>query len=61
MHVVSYDILVGGMMMYLLGITLDIWEEIEHTTTYGGYSQCFIANEVHYGTNRNIQQAQYVG
>jgi hypothetical protein len=59
-----YDILVGGMMMYPLGITLDFWEKIVHTINQdgiGGYLQGFIASEIHYGTNRNIQQAQYVG
>jgi hypothetical protein len=30
MHVTSYDVLVGGPILYALGVTLDFWEE----TTY---------------------------
>jgi hypothetical protein len=30
MHATSYDILIGGMVLYPLGITLDFWEEIAH-------------------------------
>jgi hypothetical protein len=30
MHVTSYDILIGGMVLYPLDITLDFWEEIAH-------------------------------
>jgi len=30
MHVTSYDVLVGGAILYPLGVTLDFWEE----TTY---------------------------
>ncbi len=32
MHATSYDILIGGMVLYPLGITLDFWEEIMHIT-----------------------------
>jgi hypothetical protein len=26
----SYDVLVGGVVLYLLGVTLDFWEEIAY-------------------------------
>jgi hypothetical protein len=29
-HVISYDVLVGGVVLYPLGVTIDFWEE----TTY---------------------------
>ncbi len=50
--------------MYPLGITLDFQEEIVHTINQDGiwgYSQDFNVGEIHYGTNKYIQQAQYVG
>jgi hypothetical protein len=27
-HVMSYDVLVGGVLLYPLGVTIDFWEEI---------------------------------
>jgi hypothetical protein len=30
MHIMSYDVLVGGVMLYSLGVAIDFWEE----TTY---------------------------
>jgi hypothetical protein len=29
-HATSYDVLVGGAILYPLGVTLDFWEEIPH-------------------------------
>jgi hypothetical protein len=29
-HVISYDILVEGVVLYPMGVTLDFWEEIAH-------------------------------
>jgi hypothetical protein len=29
-HATSYDILVGGVVLYPLGIIIDFWEEIPH-------------------------------
>jgi hypothetical protein len=31
MHVTSFDVLVGGVVLYCLGVTVDLWEET-HTT-----------------------------
>jgi hypothetical protein len=30
MHTTFYDILIGGVVLYPLGITLEFWEEITH-------------------------------
>jgi len=27
MHIMSYDVLVGGVVLYPLGVTIDFWEE----------------------------------
>jgi hypothetical protein len=32
-HVTSYDVLVGGVVLYPLGITFDFWEETTHLST----------------------------
>jgi hypothetical protein len=29
-HVTSYDVLVGGAVLYPLGVTIDFWEEIAY-------------------------------
>jgi len=29
-HVTSYDVLVGGVMFYPLGVTIDFWEKITY-------------------------------
>ncbi len=30
MHVMSFDVLVGGVVLYHLGVTIDFWKEIAY-------------------------------
>jgi hypothetical protein len=45
MHATSYDVLVGGVMLYSLGVTIDFWEE---TTYYFQAGKQELAIRLHY-------------
>ncbi len=51
MHVMSYDILVRGVVLYPLGVTIDFWEEISYYCLDGishkvSFSMKFIGGQV---------------
>jgi len=57
MHPTSYDVLVGGVVLYPLGFTIDFLEEIDYY--YLGWQtrtnhKGFITNEIHWRASKKM-------